>query len=236
MKQIQLTKKPKNVTIIEGFPGFGLVGTITTEYLLQHLKCELIGTFWIEEMPATVVVHDNELVPPVGLYYNQEYNLVIIHAITGTMGVEWAIAEYIDEVAKQLTAKEIITIEGVGAPSEASESQAYVYTLNQKKGESFKKLGVNALKEGIIVGVTSALLLKTKIDTIALFADTHSKLPDSKAAAKIIEVLDKYIGLKIDPKPLVQTAERFEKKLQELMEKSKVVTEEAKEKQMNYVG
>ncbi len=236
MQQIQLTKKPKNVTIIEGFPGFGLVGTITTEYLLQHLKCELIGTFWIEDMPATVVVHDNELVPPVGLYYNQEYNLVIIHAITGTMGVEWAIAEYIDEVAKQLTAKEIITIEGVGAPGEAPESQAYVYTVNKKKLESFKKLGVNVLKEGIIIGVTSALLLKTKIDTIALFADTHSKLPDSKAAAKIIEVLDKYIGLKVDPKPLVQTAERFEKKLQELMEKSKVVTEEAKEKQMNYVG
>ena len=80
------------------------------------------------------------------------------------------------------------------------------------------------------------MLLKTKTDTVALFADTHSKLPDSKAAAKIIEVLDKYLGLKIDPKPLVQTAERFEKKLQELMEKSKVVTEEAKEKQMNYVG
>ena len=236
MQQIQLTKKPKNVTIIEGFPGFGLVGTITTEYLLQHLKCELIGTFWIEEMPATVVVHDNELVPPVGLYYNQEYNLLIIHAITGTMGVEWVIAEYINEVAKQLSAKEIITIEGVGAPAEAPESQAYVYTLNQKKLESFKKLGVNALKEGIIVGVTSALLLKTKTDTVALFADTHSKLPDSKAAAKIIEVLDKYLGLKVDPKPLVQTAERFEKKLQELMEKSKVVTEEAKEKQMNYVG
>lgn len=236
MQQIQLTKKPKNVTLIEGFPGFGLVGTITTEYLLQHLKCELIGTFWIEDMPATVVVHDNKLVPPVGLYYNQEYNIVIIHAITGTMGVEWAIAEYINEVAKQLTAKEIITIEGVGAATETAESQAYFYTLNQKKQESFKKLGVSVLKEGIIVGVTSALLLKTKTDTIALFADTHSKLPDSKAAAKIIEVLDKYLGLKIDPKPLMQTAERFEKKLQELMEKSKVVTEEAKEKQMNYVG
>ncbi len=236
MVQVQLLKKPKNATIIEGFPGFGLVGTITTEYLLQHLKCEFIGSFWLEEMPATVVVHEGALVPPIGLYYNAAYNLVIVHAISGTIGVEWLISEYIDEVAKQIGAKEIITIEGVGSAGETEESQAFVYTKNPKKKEQFKKLGVKPLTEGIIIGVTSALLLKTKIDTIALFADTHSKLPDSKAAAKVIEVLDKYLGLKIDPKPLVETAEKFEKKLQTLIEKSKVATEELKEKQMNYVG
>jgi predicted ATP-grasp superfamily ATP-dependent carboligase len=71
---------------------------------------------------------------------------------------------------------------------------------------------------------------------ITLFADTHSKLPDSKAAAKVIEVLDKYLGLKIDPKPLILTAEKFEKKLQDILEKSKITTEQVKEKQMNYVG
>ncbi|MEK6867500.1 MAG: PAC2 family protein, partial [Nanoarchaeota archaeon] len=132
---------------------------------------------------------------------------------------------------------EIITIEGVGSSEESvEESHAFYYATNPKKKEQLKKIGVTPLKEGIIIGVTSALLLKTKVDTIALFADTHSKLPDSKAAAKIIEVLDKYLGLKIDPKPLVETAQKFEKKLQELIEKSKVTTEQVKEKQMNYVG
>lgn len=236
MNKIQLVKKPKDVILIEGFPGYGLVGTITTEYLLQHLKCEFIGSFWFEEMPATVVVHDGKLVPPIGLYYNKEYNIVIIHAISGTMGVEWLIADYVNEVAEQLQAKEIITIEGVGAAGESEESQAFYYTINSKKGEQLKKLGVNPLHEGIIIGVTSALLLKTRVETIALFADTHSKLPDSKAAAKIIEVLDKYVGLKIDPKPLLETAEKFEKKIQELIDKSKTANVEMKEKQMNYVG
>jgi uncharacterized protein len=236
MMQIQLTKKPKNVTLIEGFPGFGLVGTIATEYLLQHLKCEQIGSFWLEEMPATVVVHDGKFIPPIGLYYNKEYNIVIVHAISGTMGVEWMLADYIHEIAKQLTAQEIITIEGVGAAEDSEESHVFYYTTNQKKKEQLKKLGVNPLQEGIIIGVTSALLLKTKIEMITLFADTHSKLPDSKAAAKVIEVLDKYLGLKIDPKPLILTAEKFEKKLQDILEKSKITTEQVKEKQMNYVG
>ena len=41
--EIKLTKKPQNPTLIEGFPGFGLIGTITTEFLIEHLKAEKIG-------------------------------------------------------------------------------------------------------------------------------------------------------------------------------------------------
>jgi len=51
--RIKLEKKPKEVIVIEGFPGFGLIGTIATEYLVQHLKCEFIGKYWFEivELP-----------------------------------------------------------------------------------------------------------------------------------------------------------------------------------------
>ena len=41
--KIVLTEKPKNAILIEGFPGFGLVGTITTEFLIDHLKAKKIG-------------------------------------------------------------------------------------------------------------------------------------------------------------------------------------------------
>jgi uncharacterized protein len=236
MQKINLLKKPKGVTIIEGFPGYGLVGTITTEYLLQHMDCEFIGSFWLEEMPATVVVHSGVMVPPVGLYYSKKFNVVIIHAISGTMGVEWKLAEYIHEIATLLQAREIISIEGVGAAGEQEVSNAFYYASDLKKGKELERIGVQPLKEGIIVGVTSALLLKTRIPVVALFADTHSKLPDSKAAAKIIEVLDKYVGLKIDPKPLIETAAKFEEKLKGLIGKSKVANSTMKDKQMNYVG
>ena len=35
--KIELSTKPKSPTIIGGFPGFGLVGMIATEYLINHL-------------------------------------------------------------------------------------------------------------------------------------------------------------------------------------------------------
>ncbi|MEM4282853.1 MAG: hypothetical protein QW559_03695 [Candidatus Woesearchaeota archaeon] len=35
---VQLSKKPKGVTVIEGFPVYGLVGTTTTGFLLSILN------------------------------------------------------------------------------------------------------------------------------------------------------------------------------------------------------
>ena len=34
--ELQLFKKPKGVRILQGFPGMGLIGTISTEYLMEH--------------------------------------------------------------------------------------------------------------------------------------------------------------------------------------------------------
>ena len=80
--EIKLWKKPKNCTIVEGFPGFGLVGTISTEYLIDHLKTEEIGKIHLEDLPAVVAVHKGKVVQPLGIHYSQEYNLIILHAVT----------------------------------------------------------------------------------------------------------------------------------------------------------
>ena len=105
--KLQLTKKVKNPTIIQGFPGFGLVGTIATEYLVEHLNCELIGRYWFDELPATIAIHAGKIVDPIGIFYNKKFNIVIIHAILTTNNIEWKIAELIEDLAKQTSAKEI---------------------------------------------------------------------------------------------------------------------------------
>ncbi len=213
-KDIQLWKKPKNVTIIEGFPGFGLVATITTGYLIEHLKCEQIGSVYFEDAAPTLAVHKNKMIDPIGIYYNKAKNLIIIHAITSAQGLEWKAAQAILDIANQLTAKEIISIEGVG--SKEKSERGFHYTQNQKASKRLQKLGIDELGEGIIVGVTSALMLRlkrNKMPMTCLFAETHSQLPDSRAAAKVIEMLDGYLGLKVDFKPLLKEAAEFEKKL-----------------------
>ncbi|MBI5391023.1 proteasome assembly chaperone family protein [Candidatus Woesearchaeota archaeon] len=238
MKPVKLTKKIKNATIIAGFPGYGLVGSISTEFLTNHLKCELIGKVWFDEIPATLVLHNQKIVYPIGIFYNKQYNLVIVHSITAIPGIEWQSAAVVASIASQVKAKEIITLEGVGTSNPVEENlRVFSYTNTKKAEEKLKKISVDGLREGIIVGVTSALMLQfEKIPLTAIFAESQTTIPDSKAAARIIETLDKYLGLKVDYKPLLQSANEFEKKLRGFVDQSTKAQKVQEEKQMSYVG
>lgn len=235
MVELQLSQKPKGVTVIEGFPGFGLVGTIASGFLIDHLKCDRIGNYWFEELPATIALHDGKLVDPVGVYYSKKYNIVIVHSIASAAGIEWMASDVVLEVCKQLNAKELIAIEGVGS-QRADLQRAFYHASDDKNAKVLQKAGVDELSEGIIVGVTSALMLKAKLPLTCLFSETHTNLPDSKSAAKVIEVLDKYLGLEVDYRPLLKQAEEFEGKIKELMQKQVVATEQKDKKALSYIS
>lgn len=225
--EVILHKKPKCDILIEGFPGFGLIGPIVTEYLLEHLNCECIGEIRYDELPATVAIHKGDLVRPISIHHNKKHNIIIVHSILDVKGFEWKIAQAISELVQQLELKEIISLEGV-----ASDGGEELFCF---KNDGFEKLGAKPVNESVIMGVTASLLL-SEPNVGCLFAETHSNMPDSRAAAKIIEFLDKYIKLEVDVKPLKMQAELFEKKVAGLMKNAKKTTSEAERKQMSYLG
>ena len=69
-----------------------------------------------------------------------------------------------------------------------------------------------------------------------LFIETHSALPDSKAAAIVIGILNDVFQLKLDTQPLLEQAQRFEQKLRDLMERGRVASSEQEKKKLSYVG
>jgi len=228
-------KPPKGVTVIEGFPGLGLVGTIATGFLLDHLKCEKLGSYYFEDPPATLAVHGCQIVDPIGFFYNKEHNLVIVHAITSAAGVEFQAADLVLELCKQIKASHIITLEGVGS-TEADETRGFFYTEHAQMRKTMEKQGIDCIGEGIIMGVTAALLMRKQLPMLSLFAETHSKLPDSKAAAKLVEVLDKLLDLKVDYEPLLKQAEEFEKQLKAMLSQTMKAQEMKEKKQVGYIG
>ncbi len=227
MMDIILHKKPKARILIEGFPGFGLVGTIVTEYLIEQLNCELIGEFIYDELAPTIAIHKGKLVNPMGIYYNKQYDLVILHAILDVKGFEWKIAEMVQQIIKQLGIKETISIEGV-----SGDDSDKLYCFNNDK---FASLGAEPIKESVIMGVTASLLLREK-NIGCLFAPTKAKIPDSRAAAKVIEFLDKYLKFELNVQPLLMQAELFEKKLKDILQNTTKTVSESEKKQMSYLG
>lgn len=234
--KLELSEHPKKPLILTGFPGFGLVGSITAEYIVNHLKCREIGKYWMEELPATSAIHEGKMIPPLTVHYCDKFNLIIIKSIVTFPGMEWKIADLVNKVANDLDAYELVCIEGINGAADAEVQEVFYYSQNLKDKKKIEKTGAKPLMEGVLVGVTSALLLKSDRQLISLFVESKAGMPDSKAAAEVIKTLDKYFGFNIDPDPLYETAKKFEEKFNSLIEQTKGAQGEIKRKQMNYVG
>jgi len=233
--KVELSKRPKNPIIIEGFPGFGLVGNISTEFLIDHLHAEQIGSIKLEESSPMIAIHSGKVVHPIGIFYDKENNIVIVHVIASAQGIEWKMAEIISKLAEDLQAREVICIEGVVGGEDGS-SRSFYFSNKKSSEKKFEEIKIDKLKEGIVVGVTGALLLEKDLPVSSIFVETHSAMPDSKAAAKAIEVLDKYLGLNVDYKPLLKQAQEFENKLKTLMAQKNTVADAQEKKRMSYIS
>lgn len=222
--KFSLTKKPKTPTVILGFPGVGLVGAIAIKFLIDHLDVEEIGNVESDHLTPLTAIHKSRIVNPITFFYNKKYNLLIVQTLTEVTGHEWELASTLSELAKTLKAKEMILLESMppSQPQQEGEIPSLdgdlaVYYISNKK-----KLKLEEMKEGIVMGTTAAMLLKAKeIPFTCLFAEAHSQLPDSESAAKVIEALDNHLKINIDYKPLLEAAKKFEANLRHYMEEAK---------------
>jgi uncharacterized protein len=235
MNQSVFRKIKKNPTIIEGFPGFGLIGSIVTEFLISHLSCEKLDNHYFDELPANIAIHEGKMIEPIGIFYNSRFNIVILHSIIAGTGIEWKAADFMIDLCNKVKAKELICIEGVGSAQE-SKGRTFYFTTDSKRDEELNSYDLKPLKEGIIMGVTSALLLKNKIPVTCLFGETESNMPDNNAAANIVQTLDKILGLDVDPKPLKDSAKQFEEKFKRILQQMQSATDEKDKKTLSYVG
>lgn len=235
MRDELLRKIKKNPIVIEGFPGFGLIGSIVTEFLVGHLSCEKLGNHYFEDLQASIAIHEGKLVEPVAVYYNERFNIVILHSIAAAPEIDWKAADFVLDVCEKVKARELICIEGVGSGN-GSKGRTFFFTNENKKAEELKALGLQPLKEGIIMGVTSAILLKDDQAVTCIFGEAESNMPDNLAAARIVEVLDKILGLNVDPKPLKESAKQFEDKFKQILSQMQNASDEKDKKMLSYVG
>lgn len=232
-----LNKRISNPSIVIGFPGFGLVGSVSTEYIIEFLKAEYVGRLVSDKLPPVAAVHNESVVMPLGIYYVKKFNLLIVHGVSGIQNIEWEIARTIIDIATKTKAKELISLESVGT-QDLKSNKVYFYSNDSKNGAKFEKQKLERLREGIIMGVTGTLMIETKNKTklSAVFAETHTQLPDSMAASRVLEALNGYLNLKMDLTALKQAAERFEKKIKDIIGSQAKVIEEAEQKHLSYMG
>jgi uncharacterized protein (TIGR00161 family) len=224
-----------NSMLVVAFPTVGLISSIAGHFIIDSLKLEPIGTITSNQfMPATVI-HKSIPSPPVRIYGGKKKCgpndicntlAIIISEFMPSPEIIKPLVEKILNWAEKKGCRIILSLEGmhaIGKPTKKSKIFGIATTPEMVK--TLKNFKINQTQEGMITGVTGVLLyqgLLDKKDVICLLAETQANYPDSRAAAVLIEKLDKMLpAIKIDPKPLYNTAKKIEDKILKSLEQSK---------------
>jgi uncharacterized protein len=225
-----------NSMLIVAFPTVGLVSSIAGHFIIDSLKLDPIGTIISDKfMPATII-HKSIPSPPVRIYAGEEKcgpddacrKLAII--ISEFMPTPDTIKPLVDKILDWSDKKGvdiILSLEGMHALGDIKEKKTQVFGIasTSEMKKVLKNQNIDQTREGMITGVTGVLLYQgvlLKKDVICLLAQTHANYPDSRAAALLLEKLDKMLpAIKIDPEPLLKEASEIENKIRKAMEQAK---------------
>jgi len=213
-------------TLIEGFPGMGLVGTIAAKYLIDNLNLNdnISGHIESDAFMPVVRIHKGIPVYPARFYIDKKRKLIILISeqviqTETAHGLSEATLNWIR--AKKI--KKVISLAGIKSPQPKTK-EVYGIASNEKGLKELKKNNISVIEEGITTGVTAMILTKLKqfddITAISLMSDVKFSA-DYEAAATMIKKLSAVLNLKIDTEPLMKEAKKTEQTLIKSMQEMK---------------
>lgn len=228
----------KAKSVIIGFPGAGLIGSVTSRTIAVELDLKIMGFIRSPLIPPQATFFDGILSYPYRIYSDKDYDLAVIVGETPlSMEANYNIAEAIMNWAeKNGTVEEILVVDGFTSniPDDTTSSIYLVAEpdlLGSKKLKNISNIIEVATKNdenvisGYIGGVAGVILnesIISSLDGFALLADCAD--PDKvnvKGAANIIDVLNKYLDIDVDNSALLKESEKISSNLEEMASKTR---------------
>ncbi len=230
-------KNMQNYTLIEGFPGAGLVGTISSKFLVEKMGFEKIGFVHSNAFIPIIRIHKGKPIRPIRIYINDKLKIVALvsEQIIPTLIVD-RLAKSLVSWAEEKGIKRVISLAGI-KNAEGSKEKIYGISCCAKETDDLlKKHNVELIEEGITTGVSAMILLElqenTKIDGYSLLGNVRIGA-DYEAAANVLEKLDEILGLELDTEPLMKEAKETEKALLKQLEQIKQTNKNVEQMQGN---
>ena len=218
-------------TLIEGFPGMGLVGTIAAKYLVEKLGFEQTGHIDSNAFVPIIRIHEGRPVHPSRIYVNSQKKLVaIVSEQLIPQNLVWLFAKELVDWIEDKGIERVVSLAGIKADDAKGGEKIYGMASNRKAGEFLEKNGIEIINEGITTGVNALIMLDLKdkdIQAVSILGKVQISA-DYKAAASLLRKLDEMIGLKLDVEPLMKEAKETEKALLSHLEAMKKTGDEIK--------
>lgn len=206
----------EDAIILEGSPELGLIGNIIGWLLVEQLDMKLIGFVDSKYFPPLAVLYNGVTLHPFRIYSADGIVLFLSDFIIPP-AVTYDMANAIADWAEKNNSKEIITFNSVVVREKTGQIAG---AANSEDGiKSLNDINIPIMPFGNINGLSGTLMIRSKIKGIpasCLFAEVLNQYPDPRAAATMVETLNKKLNIKVNPEPLLKEAEEIESRLKEL--------------------
>jgi uncharacterized protein len=224
-KYIPEVSKPTYVIL--GLPDAGLVGGISTEFLITNSQFKEFAQVYSEShLPPISHISSGIAKSPLSLYHKD--NIIVVHSWaaipSGSLQpVASALVEYLSKFSPAL----IVSITGLPVQNRLDLEKPTPYWIanDESLGEEVEKTGLmKRFEEGYIAGPYAPILLESArkgLRNLVIVVESFLDLPDPEAAAVALDTLGKYIGIQVDTSSLLKEAEEVRAKIKGLMEQTR---------------
>ncbi|ADN36564.1 protein of unknown function DUF75 [Methanolacinia petrolearia DSM 11571] len=220
MEDIRIKAEPskgKHDIALIGFPGSGLVGSISMQYLVDNAGFEYVGSITSKYFPPIVMMMDGLVNAPLRIY-EKDSMFAFVSDIPIHPTISYELSNTIIQWLKDYDVGEINVIAGI--VTNTLEKRVFGVATEQGLLEKIKD-HTEILSMGSISGVPGSILSDCKaleIPCIGFLGETVNT-PDPRSAVSVLEVLNKvYEELNVDVKPLMEQAEEIEATMQKMAE------------------
>ncbi|MFZ0441416.1 MAG: proteasome assembly chaperone family protein [Methanobacterium sp.] len=211
-----ISEDVKDAVVLEGSPELGLIGNILGWLLVEELKMKQIGYIDSKDFPPLAVLYKGIAIHPFRIYSTDGIVLFLSDFIIPPT-VSYDMSNAIVEWMERNNSKELITFNSMVVMEKSDSVAAAANSEN-----ALKRLGdldLPILPFGNVNGLSGSLLTRTATKDIpasCLFAEVLNQYPDPRAAASLVNVLNKMLDIKVNAEPLLKEAEEIEERLKEL--------------------
>ena len=232
-KVIQSKAKLNNPILIAGFPGAGMVGAISTSYIIEKLHMHQIACVESDYIVPGVIYVGGKLRHPFRLYANEKGTVCVlvcespimiqgIHSVLDTV-IKWALNAKCTEVVVLDGIVIHDMFEGKREPMTLSSDGQVADKANLLHDEEYNNNKHSFFNTAFIGGTAGGLLascLSNGIACKALLIAATSGIPDPEGAAILIESAARVVdneSLNIDTKELREQGAELKRRMEQIM-------------------
>lgn len=224
----------KPSALIVGIPGPGLIGTLSTSYLVHALDMEIVGEIENEEMTPVVFVDNGEIFGPIRIYKKES-----LYAILSDIPIDYDMApgfsQSLINFAQKNGIEMIILLSGIHVSEKNAEDiKTYGLSTNAKLETIMYENEIPKFLSGIIAGPDATILTHLKnssIPSLILFTQCNFFFPDPESAMHAIKTVADIIKQEVDLAEFKKQMNFLRLQGRQLMEETLNVLQQEKEPQ-----